>query len=175
MAKKTRQISSRSRAARRAVSPPPELVDTASSESSGKVRVLEHIADLTVRGQYKSGDGDDDDDGPGAHITESLALGVVNAQTHKVGKSAPAGRKQKLSAKQRKRQMDAALKAESLKDVLSVKVAQSKDKLRGIKERKKDWEDFNRTVSTKGSKSKSQGDDGEAESTNPFAALFNEE
>lgn len=135
---------------------------------------MEHIAELTVRGEY----GDDDDDG--SQITQSLALGVANARSNKVSKTG-AVRKAKLSSKQKKRQLDAVLRAESLKDVLSSKVEQSKDKFRNIiKERKKDWQDFNKNVipdeasSTK--KTKTVDDvPSSAPSSNPFALLDTED
>ena len=172
----------RSRNARQAVTPPPDLVDTSTLENNGvdgKTRVMQEVAKLTVRGAYK--DKNDEEAERLSAIKYAPALGIrsaegVNSTINKISKKGgPGGRKSKdkLSARQRKRQIDAIAKAESLKEVLQNKVETSKERFSEMKQRKKDWEDFNKNVvkkSATGSK-KVKNDDNDSGPSNPFALL----
>lgn len=97
----------------------------------------------------------------------------------KINKSNPTSKK--LSSKQRKRQIDAKNRAEALKEVLETKVTLSKSKFSIIKERKKDWEDFNKNVVHKSSSGSTKSRKDFSNSTvtddgpiNPFAMLATE-
>lgn len=126
-----------------------------------------------MRGAYKD---DNDDDTLGA-IKYAPALGIREAGSNSVGKISKKGSrksKEKLTAKQRKRQADAIAKAESLKAVFENKVETSIERFSGIKQRKKEWEDYNKNVVAKTVKTQKKGknDAGEeAGSSNPFALL----
>lgn len=141
MAKK-KQPSVRSRNVRRAVTPPledPVLPATSTDNVSGKTRVMENIADLTVRGEFNNDDDDDNNDSSKKKKNKTNLSLLTGSSSGKV-------RKAQKSSKQKKRQMEAINKAEALQEIFYTKVQQSKQKFSVIKERKKDWEDYNKNI-----------------------------
>lgn len=148
---------------------------------------MQEVAKLTVRGLYKNKD-DDEAEQLGAvnyapalgitnnssPITSTISNTTTNSTIGKIGKKGGRKSKDKLTAKQRKRQIDAIAKAESLKDVLTSKVETSKERFTEMKLRKKDWEDFNKNVvkssTEKVKKAGSKGGEDHG-SSNPFALL----